>query len=250
MAMAHRLPSRDVQVQVGCHRPARNGCSYLPAKAQPGPDSLPTLARTARVQKASASNPPLPPLLRLRRKKPRSVSSSRRRTLRSKFMLTCTFLMTRNNEGRLPLWVTHWTSLYGQRGKESYHEYKTLKKLYNTILARVVRLPPEERDDFDFAVFNNFAGISDEPITQYFPYILRAYPNAQVILTTRNSTDWVQSRQKHHPMSPMPLAFLTRSIDAIYKLTVLVRGFFGRALATAIIPGERVGAGGVRSSSG
>ena len=81
-------------------------------------------------------------------------------------------------------------------------------------------MPPEQRDSFDFAVFNNFDGISDEPITQFFPYIMRAYPNAKVILTTRNTTDWVRSRQKNHPMSPLPFTFLTRSIDAIYKLTV------------------------------
>jgi hypothetical protein len=87
------------------------------------------------------------------------------------------------------------------------------------IVRRIVRLSPEQRDAFDYTVFEPFAGVSDEPITQYFPYILRAYPNARVILSSRNATAWVNSRQKKHPMSPMPFSFLTRSIDAIYKLT-------------------------------
>ena len=89
------------------------------------------------------------------------------------------------------------------------------------ILSRLVRLAPEQRDRFDFTLFEPFAGISDEPITQFFPYIMRAYPNARVVLSTRNTTAWVNSRQTHHPMSPMPFSFLTRSIDDIYKLTTI-----------------------------
>ena len=55
-------------------------------------------------------------------------------------------------------------------------------------------------EDVDFA--------SDTPLTQLFPYVLAAFPNAVVLHTTRNATEWVRSRYKHHSRSVRPFAWL------------------------------------------
>lgn len=40
--------------------------------------------------------------------------------------------------------------------------------------------------------------ITDTPVAELFIDLFLTFPNARVILTTRNSVEWVQSRKKHH----------------------------------------------------
>ena len=56
-----------------------------------------------------------------------------------------------------------------------------------------------ETFDFDKWLPKHIWGIADTPIPDIFPYIFRSFPNAQVILTTRNAAEWVRKRESKHP---------------------------------------------------
>jgi hypothetical protein len=55
------------------------------------------------------------------------------------------------------------------------------------------QLPVDKRDGFDFQLFDAFDGAADRTVTQYFPFLFRAYPHSKVILATRNADAWLKS---------------------------------------------------------
>jgi len=52
---------------------------------------------------------------------------------------------------------------------------------------------------FDYTNIPDVDAIFDTPVAEVFLYLWRSFPNAKVILTTRNSSEWLASRAKHHP---------------------------------------------------
>lgn len=68
-----------------------------------------------------------------------------------------------------------------------------------------------------FRIFDNLEAVFDSPIPLFFPYIFKAYPDAKVILTSRNGENWYGSRMKHmggrtdaFPMNTLPVYTLLR----------------------------------------
>ena len=104
--------------------------------------------------------------------------------------------------------VAHWEVVYGNRSSEASQAYVGLRK-------RLMALTPPERAHFDYDVFDAYDGVTDEPIPQLFPYIYRTYPQARVILSVRNASEWVDSRVRHHPASPRPFALFDASMEII-----------------------------------
>lgn len=80
---------------------------------------------------------------------------------------------------------------------------------------------PMQRATFDFDIFRDWDGVFDTPVPQLFPYIFATYPNARVILTTRNGTAWWDSRSHglvQKRLSPVPFASLSnRPVHRIMK---------------------------------
>ena len=90
-------------------------------------------------------------------------------------------------------------------------------------------LEPTQRDSFDFRLYDGVGGVADTPIPQYFPYIYRQYPRAKVILTERDPTAWVTSRQKHHPNAFLPFAVLSHALSDIRSdQRAVSRGYKGK----------------------
>ena len=104
--------------------------------------------------------------------------------------------------------VAHWQAVYGNRSSEASQAYVGLRK-------RLMALTPPERAHFDYDVFDAYDGVTDVPIPQLFPYIYRTYPQARVILSVRNASEWVDSRVRHHPTSPRPFALFDASMEII-----------------------------------
>lgn len=76
-----------------------------------------------------------------------------------------------------------------------------LKKDWLQAFNKLMKLPSEEVDQFDFGMLDFIDGVFDMPIHRYFPYLLKAFPNARVILSNRNASDWMRSRVENHPGS-------------------------------------------------
>lgn len=104
--------------------------------------------------------------------------------------------------------VAHWELVYGNRSREASQAYVGLRK-------RLLALTPPERAHFDYDVFDAYDGVADSPIPELFPYIYRTYPQARVILSVRNASEWVDSRVRHHPTSPRPFALFDASMEII-----------------------------------
>jgi hypothetical protein len=68
-----------------------------------------------------------------------------------------------------------------------------------------------------FRVFDGLDAVADTPVPHFFPYLLRAYPDARVILTRRDPDAWYKSRSANHPIAAaheMPdYLQLLRSLD-------------------------------------
>lgn len=83
-----------------------------------------------------------------------------------------------------------------------------------TTYHRLMSLLPHERDAFDFrSVLEEFGVVAGTPIPEYFPYIMRAFPKAKVILTWRDAADWRTHRTAKYPQSPFPFQYMTDSVD-------------------------------------
>jgi hypothetical protein len=87
-------------------------------------------------------------------------------------------------------------------------EYTALDLAYQRIRKDLTEVASQtkNRDAFDYKLFDDFGGIFDVPIPQLFPYIFRTYPNAMVVLSTRDADSWVTSRSKNHKHATAPLA--------------------------------------------
>ena len=57
-------------------------------------------------------------------------------------------------------------------------------------------------------IFRHADFASDTPVPFIWPYMLAAFPNAVVLHSTRNATEWVRSRTTHHSHSARPFAWL------------------------------------------
>jgi hypothetical protein len=108
--------------------------------------------------------------------------------------------------------VAHWGVVYGRNATVSKHE---ASQAYVGLRKRLMALTPSERAHFDYDVFDAYDGVADTPIPQLFPYIYRTYPQARVILSVRNASEWVDSRVRHHPTSPRPFALFDASVEII-----------------------------------
>ena len=104
--------------------------------------------------------------------------------------------------------VAHWKSMLNMRGSEQQKWHQAYSKM--------VKLTPRTYHTYDFRSLHTFVDVVlDTPITPLFPFLLRAYPKAIVVLTHRNSTDWAKKRATEHPISPIPLAeFVGGVLDA------------------------------------
>ena len=110
---------------------------------------------------------------------------------------------------RAPSDVLHWHDWYSN-GTKTEEDPRAIA-LHDALFD----LEPTQRDSFDFRLYDGVGGVADTPIPQYFPYIYRQYPRAKVILTERDPTAWVASRQKHHPNAVPPLAVLSHTLSDI-----------------------------------
>ena len=113
--------------------------------------------------------------------------------------------------------VAHWGEVYGRNAKVSKqgNVRNSSKEAYVGLRKRLMALTPPERAHFDYDVFDAYDGVTDVPIPQLFPYIYRTYPQARVILSVRNASEWVDSRVRHHPTSPRPFALFDASVEII-----------------------------------
>ena len=143
--------------------------------------------------------------------------------------------------------VMHYGTLYG-RGERQWDEDRRLGKKTITgakmthkrrqaaqnrggikTMKRLRSLGSAERQGFDFDVFGNFDGVADLPVPQLFPYLIRTYPNAKVVLSLRNASEWVASRAKKKS-GPRALALLGANaslvgIDSLTKSSDRTHGF-------------------------
>jgi hypothetical protein len=124
---------------------------------------------------------------------------------------------------RAPSDVLHWHDWYSN-GTKTEEDPRAIA-LHDALFD----LEPTQRDSFDFRLYDGVGGVADTPIPQYFPYIYRQYPRAKVILTERDPTAWVTSRQKHHPNAFLPFAVLSHALSDIRSDRRAVRrGYKGK----------------------
>ena len=115
--------------------------------------------------------------------------------------------------------VAHYQLVYGRNatvGKQgNVRQLSEASQAYVGLRKRLMALTPSERAHFDYDVFDAYDGVADTPIPELFPYIYRTYPQARVILSVRNASEWVDSRVRHHPTSPRPFALFDASVEII-----------------------------------
>ena len=71
---------------------------------------------------------------------------------------------------------------------------------WNHVLRKINDMPPTRWRTFNFSShFSNHDYVSDTPMSSVAPYLLAHFPNARVLLSTRNATQWVTSRTRAHP---------------------------------------------------
>lgn len=106
------------------------------------------------------------------------------------------------------------SSLLRQFGKRVLHWNTGDPKL---ALMRVLgAVEPEEYSKINFVeLLANYDAVLDMPVTQFFPYILAAFPRARVLHTVRDPLDWVTSRARHWLGAPKPFAALQAKLDDI-----------------------------------
>lgn len=105
--------------------------------------------------------------------------------------------------------------------------------------------------DFDFTPLRDLTGVFDAPIPNLFPFIYRAFPNAKVILTVRNSTDWVVRRWTRwfHKHDPLPFAEAVTGHDFADFVGHMTKAFYpiwrgsaqtsAKSLSVRVKPGVR-----------
>ena len=111
--------------------------------------------------------------------------------------------------------VAHWEAVYGNSTQWKKGSRSEASQAYVGLRKRLMALTPPERAHFDYDVFDAYDGVADTPIPELFPYIYRTYPQARVILSVRNASEWVDSRVRHHPTSPRPFALFDASMEII-----------------------------------
>lgn len=106
-----------------------------------------------------------------------------------------------------PRRVAHWHVQYVNGRERKDGAYVPLRK-------RLEALAPADRQAFDFDVFGPWDGVTDQPIPQLFSHIYRTYPNAKVVLSVRNASEWVASRTTR-PRAARPFAAFAHSVQTI-----------------------------------
>lgn len=104
--------------------------------------------------------------------------------------------------------VAHWRSTKNMGGSEQVKWHKAFREM--------TALSPRDYSSYNFRHLSSFVDVVlDTPITPLFPFIIRAFPKATVVMTHRNSTDWAKRRASEHPLSPVPLTeFIGSVLDA------------------------------------
>jgi len=70
---------------------------------------------------------------------------------------------------------------------------------YEKMTAQEIERCLKELSIFDYtSIPNNIDAILDTPVAEVFLYLWRSFPNAKVILTRRNASDWVEDRYTSH----------------------------------------------------
>ena len=101
--------------------------------------------------------------------------------------------------------VAHWKSTMNMNGHEQAKWHKAFREL--------TALRPVRYNSYNYRQLSSFVdALLDTPVTPLFPFLLRTYPKATVVLTHRNSTNWAKRRASEHPISPVPLAELVGSV--------------------------------------
>ena len=94
--------------------------------------------------------------------------------------------------------AVHWSKTCGQ-----ISETGVVYEWANNHTNPLIDLEPSGRDAFDYTLFDGADAVSEYPFPSYFSYLLRDHPDAYVILTVRNATEWVHKREHDHPTTPM-----------------------------------------------
>ena len=104
----------------------------------------------------------------------------------------------------------------GTSGTESLDDYVKCCGLtslkwtsHGTIMRQLNNKPSSEWRTLNFSrSFQNFDYVSDTPISSIAPHLLAHFPNARVLLSTRNATQWVESRIRFNSgVLPQPLSW-------------------------------------------
>ena len=91
----------------------------------------------------------------------------------------------------------HWMACCGMR---TYH--------WDAAARELAALHPKRYHERNFSrIFEGYDFIADTPISAIFPFVLAAFPNAIILHSTRNSSDWTRSRRKSHPTTARPMAW-------------------------------------------
>jgi hypothetical protein len=118
--------------------------------------------------------------------------------------------------------VGHFFNLYHNATRLDDATGHDIQKQWRQAFNKLYMLDPAEVDSFNFDLFPpDIHGISDTPVADYFPFLLKAYPNAKIILTHRNASQWASSRAMHHAGETIPSYFHPMSVhDMVEKFVV------------------------------
>ena len=128
--------------------------------------------------------------------------------------------------GELGIWSAHNGRLFSPPGTKKAVHSKVQLELQELIQPLYTK-KPEENADYDFAGLagHRWGAIMDTPVPIYLPWLLKAFPQAKVILTVRDPMAWAKSRLDNHEFSPAPLHGLYHGVGYEPKkfATVTVR---------------------------
>ena len=108
--------------------------------------------------------------------------------------------------GQLGIWSAHNGRIISPPDTPAAEAARVQLQLQHLIRDLYLK-PPAENAGFDFAGLagHRWGAIMDTPVPIYLPWLLKAFPQAKIILTLRNPLQWAKSRYVNHEYSPAPL---------------------------------------------
>ena len=108
--------------------------------------------------------------------------------------------------GQLGIWSAHNGRIISPPNTPAAAAARVQLQLQSLIRDLYLRLPAENVG-YDFAGLagHKWGAIMDTPVPIYLPWLLKAFPQARIILTLRNPLQWAKSRYVNHEYSPAPL---------------------------------------------